>query len=229
VTRRTIRKRGVEFVEESITDPQTGNVEDTCERSPSIPRDIGAWVRSITRSREDLARARRITEAARRALLMIRELHGLGYQRLRLVPGLSPSGCYWRAAITPACNIRPDHGALLKDHKEDQVACHTTGAGLELFGWKDAGQDTPRQLAEKFLARFPGVCALGYGRDEAYAAWYERMLDLTGPDGLPFAYADAEMPTDYIPATNGARVPLPPAPAPDTPRAERRPWWKFCG
>jgi hypothetical protein len=92
VTRKTILKQGVDFVEESITDPQTGKVEDICERPPSIPRDFGAWVRSIARSREDLKQAERIAEAARRVMLMVRELHERGYQRLRLAPAASHRG-----------------------------------------------------------------------------------------------------------------------------------------
>ena len=32
----------------------------------------------------------------RRLLLMLRVLHEMGYERLRAVTGMSPSGCSWR-------------------------------------------------------------------------------------------------------------------------------------
>jgi len=62
-----------------------------------------------------------MTEAdPRRLLLMLRELHRLGYERLRAVTGMSPSGCYWRVAITPAANTRPaPSGERLVDYDRD--------------------------------------------------------------------------------------------------------------
>jgi hypothetical protein len=42
----------------------------------------------------------------RKALLMVGELHVRGYQRLRIAPGMSASGCYWRCSVTPAAHIR---------------------------------------------------------------------------------------------------------------------------
>src|SRR5947209_7202446 len=43
----------------------------------------------------------------RRLLVMVRELHGMGYERLRAVAGLSPSGCHWRLHVTPAIGFAP--------------------------------------------------------------------------------------------------------------------------
>ena len=50
---------------------------------------------------------------AQRILSMVGELHKLGLQRLRISPGMSPSGLYWRCAITPADNILQSHGAMI--------------------------------------------------------------------------------------------------------------------
>lgn len=55
----------------------------------------------------------------RRLPLMPRDLHLLGYERLRAVTGMSPSGCYWPVAITPAANTRPAlSGERLVDYEQ---------------------------------------------------------------------------------------------------------------
>ena len=97
---------------------------------------------------------------AQRVLLMVHELHKLGYQRLRISPALAPNGCDWRCSVTHAGNILKSHGAMLKDFNVD-CASYSTGQGDNYFDWRDALKDTARQLAAKFNARcwerFPHV------------------------------------------------------------------------
>jgi hypothetical protein len=71
--------------------------------------------------------------------------------------------------------------------------------GTAYFLWPDAGEDSPRQLAEKFLARFPALAEAGRGMDKPYADWYAEMLRATEPDGVPYAYASWDLPTDRLP------------------------------
>ena len=126
---------------------------------------------------------------ALRVLRMVHELHKLGYQRLRIAPGMSPSGCYWRCAITHAGNILDSHGATLRDHDRD-VAHYTSGQDNEYFGWSVAREDTVRQLAARFLERFPEIARLGRGPDWSYAGWYVQMLGFAERGAFPIAYAD---------------------------------------
>ncbi|MFH7028419.1 MAG: hypothetical protein ACHBN1_24270 [Heteroscytonema crispum UTEX LB 1556] len=145
---------------------------------------------------------------------MVSELHAKGFQRLRIAPGMSPSGIYWRCSIVPIANIVPGHGAiafpgtLLK-------AKYTSGANENYFDWKDAANLTPSQLADMFIERFPEIAEAGKGSDEAYAQWYSEMLELTHPDVFPIAYADWNLTKDYLETVGGRniRVPLPPIPS----------------
>lgn len=74
----------------------------------------------------------------RKVLRMVAELHVRGFQRLRIAPGMSASGCYWRCSVTPVTNISIWHGARLVSY--DTLAAHySTGSEREYFGWKDAG------------------------------------------------------------------------------------------
>ena len=148
----------------------------------------------------------------RKVLLMVSELHVRGYQRLRIAPGMSPSGCHWRCSITPASNISSEHGARLVSW--DTLAAHySSSSGSEYFEWTDASRLTPSRLAVRFIERFPDIAAAGRGSDWPYAGWYVEMLGITYPDTFPIAYADWDLPPDYL-ATTGrrpdVRVPLPP-------------------
>ena len=139
----------------------------------------------------------------------------MGYERLRAVTGFHPSGCSWRLFITPAV------GALLLGHGVDFFArqnrgvavgdwvvyCHWNAAcgsfrggeeERECFGWTDAAEDSPGQLAEKFIKRFPTVAAEGKGSDPDYARSYASMIEATEPEGLIYMYADWEMPSDRL-------------------------------
>jgi hypothetical protein len=115
---------------------------------------------------------------AQRVLLMVHELHKRGYQRVRLVPGMAPSGLHWRCAVTHRGNILTTHGAMAKtcDHPS---ASYSSSQDNGYFGWEDAHQDTARQLAVKFLERFPAIVRRGQGLDWLYICpTREQRLDL---------------------------------------------------
>ena len=129
--------------------------------------------------------------AARHVLRMVAELHVRGYQRLRIGPGMSPSGAHWRCASTPVSNILRSHGARLA-HWDSPAAHYSSADGRRYFDWADAAHATPPRLAELFIARCPEIAAAGYGEDWLYVGWYQHMLHVTYPDAFPIAYADWE-------------------------------------
>jgi len=125
----------------------------------------------------------------RKILLMVYRLHERGYQRLRIAPGLSPSGVYWRCSIAPVTNMLQGDGAMLADF-DGLAALYTTGQGQQFFDWPDAVGASPDRLADMFPERFADIAAAGFGSDWQYAGWYQEMLRMTEPDALPFAYSD---------------------------------------
>jgi ADP-ribosylglycohydrolase len=152
--------------------------------------------------------------AGRMLLLMVAELHRRGYEQVRILPGMAPSGMFWRCAISPATHR--------EDPPKDPLVLHyTSGQERAYFGWTDAAADGAAALAAKFLARFPALCAAAHGRDPAYVTWYREMLHRTAPAGLPIAYADWALESSGWPVVNdpaGRWVPAPP-PAPGRPDA----------
>jgi len=123
---------------------------------------------------------------------MVHELHKAGYQRLRIAPSMSPSGGYWRCQVVPSKYTQPYNGAISEEYS-DYCALHGSGLDNRYFEWTDAQTDTARQLAVKFVERFPKLISESEGRDWAYVGWYTEMLGLAEKYGLPYAYADWEL------------------------------------
>lgn len=121
---------------------------------------------------------------------MVGELHKRGHQRLRISPGMSPSGMHWRCLVTSADNILRSHGALVANHDEEVVAFYTSGQENEYFGWTDARRATARQLAEMFIERFPTIAERSLGEDWLYAGWYVQMLGVAETGYFPMAFND---------------------------------------
>lgn len=152
-----------------------------------------------------------MAEICRRLLYMVAELHAMGYEQTRIAPGVAPSGLFWRLSVTAASNTEPEHGALMRDF--DRGANYSSGAGAEYFEWTDASDDSPAELARKFVARFPEIAKEAKGSDPEYVRWYREMLRATEPDGLISAYADWPSGEDRLEIFYGSSteaIPLPP-------------------
>lgn len=148
---------------------------------------------------------------ALRLLLMVHELHKAGFQRLRIHSGMAPNGMHWRCEIS-SVNVSKISDANL--YKAKELARYTSGTEDLYFNWEDARKDSPRQLAAKFIERFPDVAGDGFGSDWAYAGWFVEMLGFAERDFFPVAFADYELPNCL--ADDGERkLPFPPPPSED--------------
>jgi hypothetical protein len=151
----------------------------------------------------------------RRLMLMVSHLHQRGFQRVRLCPGIAPSGVGWRGLITVKSNTLVLHGARVADHSDDLVARYGSGQGNEYFGWTDRKSATAEQLADTFLERFPRIADLGGGRDWSYVGWYSELLGHSTRDLLPVAIEeygrdDAITFSSPLPIETDLLMPLPP-------------------
>jgi hypothetical protein len=95
-----------------------------------------------------------------------------------------------------------------------EFAHYSSAQDNAYFGWEDAYQDTARQLAGKFLERFPAIARKGQGVDWLYTGWYVQILGLAERGIFPVAYADWYREPDprWLPTTEGfeSRLPMPP-------------------
>lgn len=121
-------------------------------------------------------------------LEMVHVLHRRGYQRLRIAPGMAPSGCCWRVSVAPSDNFLDDNGALLRNFGD--AVHHTTGNGAYPFEWRDAEGLGPDALANLFVARHPQLVRRAKGADWSYAGWYIEVLEHAKRGAFPIAYWD---------------------------------------
>lgn len=176
-------------------------------------------------TRESLDDESRLTEAfARKLLAMVAELHHRGYESLRIVPGLSPSGTSWRFELVPASRSAPEGGALLRRGGPRNYPCYTTADGLGAFGWPDAAARSEAELADRAEGKLSALLSKCRTPDPEYVRWFQEMLDASAPLGLPVAYADMRMRPDslYVVGHCPIRwIPTPPPPRPVVPEKKR--------
>ena len=182
------------LVAEAVIDSDPDRYRAFWKASLHAMHEIAGWsepevpLRSVSLKPLDSAVHRR----AVRLLAMVHELHKAGYQRIRISPGMSPSGMYWRCLITYAANIDSDGFSIIDWPNENnrKVAPYSSGSESEYFGWKDASKMSARNLAAVFVERFPEICREGQGRDWAYSGWLTDVLGAAEQGRFTVLYAD---------------------------------------
>ena len=125
---------------------------------------------------------------------MVAVLHGRGYEKLRIGPHDTPVP--YRLAVLPSKYFSVHHGAWVPRAGDWHALTHSSKPGDLAFGWLDAANDSPEQLADKYILRFPEEAADGFGSDPAYAAWFQTLLAHVGRGGLPMTAIES---LDYGP------------------------------
>ena len=174
--------------------------------------DILPWLQLVRQADESLQpleddHMRR----AVRVLAMLGELHKMGFQRLRFFT--ADRGIGLRLYINSVDRFKQEHGAEMVN--DWGSALYVSGMKNQYFGWTDATTDTARQLAAKFMVRFPELTERGRGSDWAYAGWFQQVLGLAERGYLPLVQVDwtTDTPDGYIQMmgpTEGVTVPNPP-------------------
>lgn len=123
-----------------------------------------------------------------RILQGVRVLHQRGYHRLRILPGMSGSGMYWRVGITDAANLIDD--TIYPEIVDfDAALLYTTGSLTEFAGSEVTVVSTPDSVAELILNALPE--STPREDDPAYVAWFADLWSLIERcKALPIAYAD---------------------------------------
>lgn len=199
-----------------------------CDKEEAI-RVINASKNATSRNR-DLAvlksSADVVPSSFRRVLLVLSELHRMGFGRLRAATWMHQNGYIeppgrWSCAIVPSVVLKDDHGAMTDGTRENELRAvldivqhHDPWMSLGSqppFGWSGMCFESPRILAEKFLTTFRELCFIGWGQDYAYQRWYEEMLTATAPHGVFFPIVNE---TKYVMAAytgvEDLRLPAPP-------------------
>ena len=116
-------------------------------------------------------------------IMIIHELHQLGYEQLRLQAGLSPSGMSWRWRIYPK--------VLMGDYNEfERDGEYVPFKGI--FGSTGYGMPKSRNLvkAEDLLRYYPDYFKLAKGEDKEYVNWFQTIVNHAQNGDFPISYAE---------------------------------------
>lgn len=106
-------------------------------------------------------------------LRTIEELHKMGYEKIRIVPSMAPTGLAWRCTITTKQNTSNKCGAMMGDHFPWNSKEVYMSNGM--FPWKMM-ELSPYDNALKFIKEFPVIAKGGKGCDHEYAQWFKKVI-----------------------------------------------------
>ena len=112
-------------------------------------------------------------------------LHKKGYQNLRIVPSLSPSGLSWRCSFV-----------TIKEGRIINVYASSLIQGFDSINEKEI-ELTIEELTNLFIEKENDFLQNCKGKNEEYVQWFERVLQILKAEELPYAYADFFSPTSF--------------------------------
>jgi len=136
--------------------------------------------------------------AAYNLIMMVDELHKMGYEKLRISPGMSATGLCWRCTIAPKHYMECDTGALLNSTKLKNLPHFSVG---ELRDDSD-----PKVLAGLFVDEFPETCRMSEGHDADYMTWFDMVVKLAEKaNAFPICYFEwGQVGLGMIPMTDNS-------------------------
>jgi len=131
-----------------------------------------------------------------KVLFVAGELHKRGFENLRVVPSLSPSGVYWRCFFITMVN-REEINVLASNWLQENYDCKEKEIGFSI-----------EKLADDFLEREQEFLQHCRGKNEEYVQWFQKMLQTLKTEELPYAFAEYFSPTDYWQTSQRNRIPI---------------------
>lgn len=152
-----------------------------------------------------------IYQCCQKLLLMVRELHCQGFEKLRIIPHIAPSGLYWRCEFVPKKYILKKIGTKKGvNAAEYEFPFYTSGMEFNYFEWEDGKNISLTQMAERFAEKFPVFMEDCRGEDKKYAKWFFKMLATLTENDLPYFFNDYFDAYTYVPTTKGNLLSMPP-------------------
>jgi hypothetical protein len=122
-------------------------------------------------------------------------LHKKGYQNLRIVPSLSPSGLSWRCSFV-----------TIKEGRIVNIYASNFIQGFDSINEKEI-ELSIEELTNLFIEKENDFLQNCKGKNEEYVQWFERVLQNLKAEELPYAYADYFSPTSFWETSLGNEIP----------------------
>ncbi|CAN7240993.1 hypothetical protein [Knoellia sp. LjRoot47] len=152
-----------------------------------------------------------VVDHCRLLLRGVQVMHEQGLELTRIIPGMAPSGLYWRLTIVAAPSLDPADPLGRTVLTGSDALSWTSGDSPQFAGLVTSSHTTRDDIAEIVTERL-GERALG-GEDPAYAAWYAGLLAASEAAGtVPVAFSDAWEPHGWTIGFGGPEFEPPPPP-----------------
>jgi hypothetical protein len=124
------------------------------------------------------------SDPQKKILFVASELHRRGYEKLHVIPSISPNGMHWRCRFV-----------VIENGKKQSISVSSwinKFVSNENEGIKQSEQELS-DILEKENVEFLAKCK---GEDHEYVEWYREMLKNLQEDELPYAFDDYFLETD---------------------------------
>jgi hypothetical protein len=125
-----------------------------------------------------------------KVLYMAAVLHTRGYEKLHVIPSLSPTGLSWRCVFM----TMDTESVIVSNWIVEQLDINAK-ADIEVL-----------ELANRFEREHFYFLRSCIGSDRRYVDWYSRMLDGLEEEELPYALSDFFSPCEYWLTSSDKRI-----------------------
>ena len=126
-------------------------------------------------------------------LRMVWELHECGFEKLRVIPSMSPSGAHWRCKF-------------IASKKDISFTASNWICNFEDESIRGKIKQTPKELADLFLKENLDFLEQCKGDNKEYVKWFAEMVENLNEDELPYAFTDYFPPSDFWRTTDGNEI-----------------------
>jgi hypothetical protein len=125
-------------------------------------------------------------------LYIVKELHIKGFEKLRIIPSLSPSGLSWRCSF-------------ISDTSERRTIISSSWI-QSIFKVEEKNEYSIEQMTDLFEKEHFDFLNECKGKNKEYVEWYSDMLQKLKEGELPYAFSDYFGPTDYWETSEGQKI-----------------------
>lgn len=125
----------------------------------------------------------------KRFIRTIEELHKMGFEKIRIVPSMAPTGLSWRCFITSKKNTSKKCGAMFSTHFSMEKWGKTVIPTNGFFKW-NMMELSPYENALRFIKEYPLIAEEGKGNDSEYSQWFKKVVRECYHFLLPITYEE---------------------------------------
>ncbi len=121
-------------------------------------------------------------------LFMVEELHKRGFENLRIIPSLSPSGIHWRCKFVNGKKNKCYWLYPLSEENSEEI------------------KQTTSELADLFIKERNNFIETCKGENKEYTKWFSEMLCSLDVGELPYAFSDYFSSTNFWKTSKGREI-----------------------